>query len=109
MAIDVIEFNINGGKLMLGDVLLHKVRDRFLIIRSEDETVNCDSGLCENVKSISTKVKTRCEAKDLLYYMNGDFQVAIDYNTYEALADEDITISYGKNVIIDQKKHPVHA
>ncbi|MEM0140235.1 MAG: hypothetical protein QXZ44_06465 [Ferroplasma sp.] len=100
-----MEFNINGGKIILKESLLQKLKHKIILIQSANEVINCDSGMCEVSNNIQVKLKKKCDMENILYYMNGDVEIAIDYHTYDSLNAEDLSLGYGRNIIIDQCKH----
>ncbi|WP_337860463.1 hypothetical protein [Ferroplasma sp.] len=101
----MIDFYINSGKIGISESLKNMLTGKTLVMRGYDETVSCDAGLCEVVHDITVKVKRHCNDKNLLFFINGDVEIAMDSYIFDMLSVENITISKGKNLIVDRKKH----
>jgi hypothetical protein len=101
----MIDFNINSGKIEIQESLRSFLVNKKLIMRSHNETVSCDSGFCEVVHEISLKVKRHCNDPDMLFFINGDVEIAMDNYVFDLLSRENISIRKERNMVIDRKKH----
>ncbi len=98
-------FNINAGKIEICDKLSSDLKHKVIVLKSNRETVNCDSGLCERINNIDIEIMDKYNDNSMLYFLNNNITVAIDSNIYYLLYSADIAIKKGKNIFIEQINH----
>jgi hypothetical protein len=101
----MIDFYINSGKIQISESLRDILTGKILVIRGHDETVSCDAGICEVVHDISLKVKRHCNDQDLFYFISGNIELAMDSYIFDMLSMDNITVSKGKDIIVERKRH----
>jgi hypothetical protein len=99
----MIVFNVNSGVIQIQDSVGKLLMNRILIMRAYTETVSCDSGMCEVVHGISLKVKRRCNDPEMLYFMNGNIEIAMDSNIYDLLERENLSVGKERNLTVERK------
>ena len=99
----MIVFNVNSGTIQIQDSLGKLLMNKILIMRAYNETVSCDSGLCEVVHGISVKIKRHCNDPEMLYFMNGNIEIAMDSSVYDLLGRENLSVDKGKNITVERK------
>ena len=98
-------FNINTGKIEICDKLSSDLKYKIIVLKLNEETVNCDSGLCEKINNINIKIMDKYNDSSMLYFLNNNITIAIDSNIYYLLNSENIAIKKGKNIFIEQTNH----
>ncbi len=100
----MIVFNVNSGVIQIQDSVGKLLMNRILIMRAYTETVSCDSGMCEVVHGISLKVKRRCNDPEMLYFMNGNIEIAMDSTVYDLLERENLSVEKGSDISVERKR-----
>ncbi len=98
-------FDINTGKIEICDKLYNDLKDKIIVLKSSNETINCDSGLCEKISNIDIKIMDKYNDNSMLYFMSNNITIAIDKNIFYLLNSENIAIKKGKSIFIEQEKH----
>ena len=101
----MIVFNVNSGIVEIKDSLGQLLVNKTLVMRSYNETVSCDSGMCEVVHGISLKIKRHCDDPEMLYFMNGNVEIAMDPGIYDLLETENLSVDKERNLTIERKHH----
>ena len=101
----MIMFSVNSGMVEIQDSLGKLLMNKTLILRSYNETISCDSGMCEVVHGISMKIKKHCNDNDMLYFINGNVEIAMDSEVYNILGKENIYIKKERDLSLERKPH----
>ena len=101
----MIMFSVNSGMVEIQDSLGNLLMNKTLILRSYNETISCDSGLCEVVHGISMKIKKHCNDSEMLYFINGNVEIAMDSEVYNILGKENIYIKKERDLSLERKPH----
>lgn len=101
----MIMFSVNSGMVEIQDSLGKLLMNKTLILRSYNETISCDSGLCEVVHGISMKIKKHCNDSEMLYFINGNVEIAMDSEVYNILGKENIYIKKERGLSLERKPH----
>jgi hypothetical protein len=99
----MIVFNVNSGVIQIQDSVGKLLMNKTLIMRAYNETVSCDSGMCEVVHGISLKIKKRCNDPEMFYFMNGNIEIAMDSNIYDLLERENLSVGKERNLTVERK------
>ena len=100
----MIVFNVNSGMIQIQDSVGRLLMNRILIMRAYTETVACDSGMCEVVHGISLKINRRCNDPEMLYFMNGNIEIAMDSTVYDLLERENLSIEKGRDIAVERRR-----
>jgi hypothetical protein len=101
----MIMFSVNSGMVEIQDSLGKLLMNKTLILRSYNETISCDSGMCEVVHGISMKIKKHCNDSEMLYFINGNVEIAMDAEVYNILGKENIYIKKERDLSLERKPH----
>lgn len=101
----MIMFSVNSGMVEIQDSLGNLLMNKTLILRSYNETISCDSGMCEVVHGISMKIKKHCNDSEMLYFINGNVEIAMDSEVYNILEKENIYIKKERDLFLERKPH----
>jgi hypothetical protein len=101
----MIMFSVNSGMVEIQDSLGKLLMNKTLILRSYNETISCDSGMCEVVHGISMKIKKHCNDSEMLYFINGNVEIAMDSEVYNILGNENIYIKKERDLSLERKPH----
>ena len=101
----MIMFSVNSGMVEIQDSLGKLLMNKTLILRSYNENISCDSGMCEVVHGISMKIKKHCNDSEMLYFINGNVEIAMDSEVYNILGNENIYIKKERDLSLERKPH----
>ena len=101
----MIMFSVNSGMVEIQDSLGKLLMNKTLILRSYNETISCDSGMCEVVHGISMKIKKHCNDSEMLYFIDGNVEKAMDSEVYNILGNENIYIKKERDLSLERKPH----
>jgi len=94
-------FNINSGKIEICDKLYNDIKDKTIVLRTDNEIVNCDSGICERINNIKIEIKNNYNDDSFLYFIKNNVTIAMDEKTYYLLNLENIIIKKGINIFVE--------
>lgn len=94
-------FDINSGKIEICDKLYNDIKNKTIVLRTYNETINCDSGICERINNIKIEIKDSYNNDSFLYFMKDNVIIAMDKKTYYLLNLENIIIKKGINIFVE--------